>query len=57
MLFDHMNKVQGSLEMKHAFVKDIIHEAGRFKKNVLIDLLKQFEKSLLNHSKNNNKHR
>ena len=52
-LFEHMNKVQGSFEIKHAFVRDIIHEASRFKKKVLIDLLEQFEKSLINHSKNN----
>lgn len=54
-LFDLMNKVQGSFEIKQAFVQDIIHEAGRFKKKHLISLLEQFEKSLVQHSKNNNK--
>jgi len=53
-----MNKVQGNAEIKHAFVRDIIHEASRFKKKTLIDLLEKFETSLINHSKNNNnKHR
>lgn len=55
MLFEHMNKVQGSYEIRRAFVQQIIHEAGRFKKKVLIGLLEQFEKSLVQHSKGNNK--
>ncbi|WAR28051.1 INT6A-like protein [Mya arenaria] len=55
-LFEHMNRVQGSFEIRHAFVREIIHEAARFKKKFLIDLLQQFETSLIKHSKNN-KHR
>ena len=60
-LFSHLNKIQGSYKTKRAFVTDIIHEASRFKKKVLVSLLEQFEKSLIQHSKqnahNNNKHR
>ncbi|XP_060595337.1 integrator complex subunit 6-like [Ruditapes philippinarum] len=56
-LFEHMNKVQGSYEIKCAFVQEIIHEAGRFKKKVLIDLLEKFERSLTQHSKTNDKFR
>ena len=33
--------------MKCAFVKDIIREAERFKKKVLIKMLEQFEKSMI----------
>ena len=51
-----MNKVQGTLDTKRAFIKDIVHEAGRFKKKVLIQLLEQFEQTLIQndkHSKTN----
>lgn len=46
-LFHHLNSVQGSVELKCAFVKDVIHEAGRFKKKVLIQMLEQFQTSLM----------
>lgn len=46
-IFNQLNTVQGSQEIKCAFIKDIIHEAGRFKKKVLIKMLEQFENSLL----------
>ena len=50
-LFSHMSKIQGTLETKQAFIKEIIHEAGRFKKKVLIQLLEQFEKTLIQNDK------
>lgn len=59
-LFSFMNKVQGTLDTKRAFIKDIIHEAGRFKKKVLIQLLEQFEQTLIQsdkHSKTNTNNR
>lgn len=46
-LFHQLNSVQGNMELKCAFVKDIIHEAGRFKKKVLIQMLEQFQTSLM----------
>lgn len=46
-LFSHLNTVQGNLDIKCAFVKDVIREAGRFKKQVLIQMLEQFEKSIV----------
>lgn len=59
-LFSFLNKVQGTLDTKRAFIKDIIHEAGRFKKKVLIQLLEQFEQTLIQadkHSKTNSNNR
>ncbi len=46
-LFNHMDTIQGSLEMKTLFIKDIIHQAGRFKRKHLIDLLQQYEQSMI----------
>lgn len=46
-LFNHLNTVQGSLDMKSAFVRDVIREAGRFKKKVLIQMLEQYCKSMV----------
>lgn len=46
-IFNQLSTIQGPQEIKCAFIKDIIHEAGRFKKKVLIKMLEQFEKSLL----------
>lgn len=46
-IFTQLSTVQGPSEVKCAFLKEIIHEAGRFKKKVLIKMLEQFENSLL----------
>ncbi|CAC5393898.1 INTS6 [Mytilus coruscus] len=46
-IFTQLSTVQGPSEVKCAFLKEIIHEAGRFKKKVLIRMLEQFENSLL----------
>lgn len=46
-LFHHLNSVQGNVELKCAFVRDVIREAGRFKKKVLIQMLEQFQTSLM----------
>ncbi|KAJ8310005.1 hypothetical protein KUTeg_011870 [Tegillarca granosa] len=45
-LFSHLNTVQGPNDVKAEFVRDIIREAGRFKKRVLIQMLEQFEKNV-----------
>ncbi|KAK3094412.1 hypothetical protein FSP39_001482 [Pinctada imbricata] len=46
-LFNQLNTVQGTLETRCAFIKDIICEAQRFKKKVLTQMLEQFEKSMV----------
>ncbi|KAL5005014.1 hypothetical protein ScPMuIL_018470 [Solemya velum] len=45
-LFNQLHSVEGSVDTKCGFVRDVIKEAGRFKKKVLIQLLEQFEMSL-----------
>ena len=52
-LFQQMNKVQGPAEMKCHFVRAIIHEALRFKKRILANLLQQFEQSIVQMESNN----
>lgn len=44
--FHHLNSMQGSLGIKIDFIKDLIREAGRFKKRRLIQHLEQFENAL-----------
>lgn len=46
-LFKYLGTVQGNLDTRCAFVRDIIHEAMRFKRKSLITQLKQFEESLV----------
>ncbi|ESO86410.1 hypothetical protein LOTGIDRAFT_179396 [Lottia gigantea] len=46
-LFSLMNTVRGSIEVRCAFVKEIIHEANRFKKKTLVQMLEQFEQSMI----------
>lgn len=46
-IFSLLNTVQGPSEVRCTFLKDIIHEAARFKKKVLIKMLEQFESTLL----------
>ncbi|KAK7499193.1 hypothetical protein BaRGS_00009453 [Batillaria attramentaria] len=53
-LFKHLATVQGNLDTRCEFVRDIIHEATRFKRKSLIALLRQFEESLV---RAENKHR
>lgn len=47
MLFEKLSQVQGSLEAKISFIRDIIKEASRFKRKALIRLLENFEQSLI----------
>ena len=46
-LFQHLNSLQGNLDTRCLFIRDIVREAGRFKKKVLIGLLEQFEQSMV----------
>ncbi|XP_076454047.1 integrator complex subunit 6-like isoform X2 [Babylonia areolata] len=46
-LFKQLSTVQGSLEVRRAFVRGITQEAMRFKRKALVALLKQFEDSML----------
>ncbi|XP_062585335.1 integrator complex subunit 6-like, partial [Saccostrea cucullata] len=46
-LFHQLNSVQGNVELKCAFISDVIREASRFKKKVLIQMLEQFQNSLM----------
>ncbi|KAK8731732.1 hypothetical protein OTU49_007447 [Cherax quadricarinatus] len=45
-LFDQLNTVQGSYESRLKMVKDIVHEASRFKRHSLVKLLFQFLDSM-----------
>ena len=46
-LFKYLSTVQGSLDTRRSFVRDITQEAMRFKRKTLVSLLKQFEDSLV----------
>ncbi|KAK2155545.1 hypothetical protein LSH36_237g04058 [Paralvinella palmiformis] len=46
-LFNYLTTIRGSIETKCQFMQDIIHEASRFKKHVLINLLHQYERTLI----------
>jgi len=50
-LFEKLNTVQGSYESRLKMVKDVIHEAGRFKRHSLVKLLTQFMDSMINAEK------
>ncbi|XP_046568892.1 integrator complex subunit 6-like [Haliotis rubra] len=41
-IFSLLNTVQGGLDTRCSLVRDVIHEAARFKKKVLIKMLEQF---------------
>jgi hypothetical protein len=45
-LFRQLNSVQGSLDAKRSFVRDIAKEALRFKRQTLASMLRQFEETL-----------
>ncbi|CAL4058858.1 unnamed protein product, partial [Meganyctiphanes norvegica] len=53
-LFEKLNTVQGSYESRLKMVKDVIHEAGRFKRHSLVKLLTQFMDSMINAEKSLN---
>lgn len=46
VLFENLKLVQGCLETRVSFVQDVIHEAARFKRKSLIELLKNYERTL-----------
>ncbi|XP_074658084.1 integrator complex subunit 6-like [Tubulanus polymorphus] len=46
-VFDALELVQGTTEIRTAFVRDVIFEASRFKKHKLVELLKQYEKNVV----------
>ncbi|XP_066955272.1 integrator complex subunit 6 isoform X1 [Macrobrachium rosenbergii] len=46
-LFDQLNTIQGSHDSKLKMVKDVIHEASRFKRHSLVKLLSQFLEDLM----------
>lgn len=46
-LFDHLKTLEGSMDTKCLFLRDIISEALRFKKKILVQLLQNFEQSLV----------
>ena len=45
-LFEKLNTVQGSYESRIKVVKEVIHEAGRFKRHSLVKLISQFLDSM-----------
>ncbi|KAK8381703.1 hypothetical protein O3P69_015031 [Scylla paramamosain] len=50
-LFDQLNTVQGSYESRLRMVKEVVHEAGRFKRHSLVKLLTQFLDSMMTSEK------
>ncbi|XP_071547298.1 integrator complex subunit 6 isoform X1 [Panulirus ornatus] len=50
-LFDQLNTVQGSYESRLKMVKDVVHEASRFKRHSLVKLLTQFLDSMMSAEK------
>lgn len=46
-LFDQLKTVQGSHDSRLKMVKDVIHEASRFKRHSLVKLLSQFLESMV----------
>ncbi|KAK6195809.1 hypothetical protein SNE40_001162 [Patella caerulea] len=46
-LFSQLNTVRGSIETRCSFLKELIHEATRFKKKMLVQMLEQFEQSMI----------
>ncbi|XP_041359584.1 integrator complex subunit 6-like [Gigantopelta aegis] len=49
-LFNTLTLMQGSLEIRCLFIRDIIREATRFKKKLLIRMLEDFERNLVNNA-------
>ena len=47
VLFSHLNTIQGCLDTRCLFVRDIYREALRFKKRILARMLEQFEESMV----------
>lgn len=50
-LFDQLNTVQGSYESRLKMVREVVHEAGRFKRHSLVKLLTQFLDSMMTSEK------
>lgn len=46
-LFELLGLVQGGLETRVCMVRHVIHEAGRFKRRLLMRRLQEFEQSLV----------
>ncbi|XP_071629585.1 integrator complex subunit 6 isoform X1 [Temnothorax longispinosus] len=59
-LFSHLHQVQGTLDIRLAFVKDIVKESLRFKRRNLASLLEEYLKNIqedgcaINHKLNHN---
>ncbi|KAG0724196.1 Integrator complex subunit 6 [Chionoecetes opilio] len=50
-LFDQLNTVQGSYESRLRVVREVVQEAGRFKRHSLVKLLTQFLDSMVTSEK------
>lgn len=59
-LFSHLHQIQGTLDIRLAFVKDIVKESLRFKRRNLATLLEEYLKTIqedvwtVNHKVNHN---
>ncbi|GAB6024222.1 Integrator complex subunit 6 [Chamberlinius hualienensis] len=47
VLFEKLNSVQGNLEVRVSFIREIIREASRFKRKSLVVMLEKFERTLV----------
>lgn len=60
ILFSHLHQIQGTLDIRLAFIRDIVKESLRFKRRNLAMLLEEYYKTvqedgrLLNHKANHN---
>lgn len=59
-MFSHLHQIQGNLDIRLAFVKDIVKESLRFKRRNLASLLEEYLKNIqeddcaINHKLNHN---
>lgn len=53
-LFDELNKMQGDLATRLAFVQDVVNEAMRYKRKRVVELLEEYKQSMIQYEQ---KHR
>lgn len=53
-IFKHLQSLQGSLEMRCHFIRNVMNEAARFKKQLLVSRLEELQQSLVRFSSKEN---
>ena len=49
-IFQHLEEIRGSPDIRDAFVSDVIKEAGKFKRKKLVHELEEWRRSLVRNS-------